>query len=172
MIYALALGANISSRFGSAINSLKITTKILNKKNIRIIKKSSIYFSPPKDFKTAANTFVNAAVLVETSLKPLLLLRELKKIESLMGRNIYKKNTSRTCDLDIILSKSHNFFFILDKNFPCFIPHPEMCSRNFVLKPLLEICPNWIHPEKNNNIKSLINSNISNDKVFKSHKIL
>ena len=96
MIYALALGANIPSRFGSATNSLKITTKILNKKNIRIIKKSSIYFSPPKDFKTAANTFVNAAVLVETSLKPLLLLRELKKIESLMGRNIYKKNTSRT----------------------------------------------------------------------------
>ena len=172
MIYALALGANISSRFGSSTKSLKMTTKILNEKNIRIIRKSSIYFSPPKDFKSAAYTFVNAVVLVESSLKPLLLLRELKKIEHLMGRNLYKKNTSRTCDLDIILSKTYKNFSDMDKNFSCFIPHPEMCSRNFVLKPLLEICPNWRHPDKQKNIKTLINSNISKDIVFKSHKNL
>jgi 2-amino-4-hydroxy-6-hydroxymethyldihydropteridine diphosphokinase len=171
-MYAIALGANIPSRFGSAIKSLKVVARILNKKNIRIIKKSNIYFSPPKNFKSAANTFVNAAVLVETSLKPLLLLRELKKIESLMGRNVYKKNTSRTCDLDIILSKTYKKLFIMDKSFSCFIPHPQMCSRNFVLKPLLEICPNWRHPEKQRNIKTLINSNISNDILFKSHKNL
>ena len=47
---------------------------MLNLNNIRVIKKSFVYSSPPKDFTSAANTFFNGAIMVDTALKPELLL--------------------------------------------------------------------------------------------------
>ena len=172
MIYAIAIGSNFSSKFGNPTNSLKTVIRFLNKRNIQVIKKSKLYLSPPKDFTSAANIFTNAAILVKTSHNPYQLLLELKKIEALLGRYKYKKNTSRVCDLDIILMKPHKINIEKRIDFPCIIPHPEMCSRNFVLKPLLDICPNWIHPERNMSISSLIKSNYLRDKVYKASNIL
>ena len=172
MIYAITVGSNFSSKFGSSTSSVTMVIRFINKRNIEVIKKSKLYLSPPKDFTSAASVFMNAALLVKTSHNPYQLLLELKKIEALLGRYRYKKNTSRACDLDIILMKPHKTNIKQNIHFPCIIPHPEMCSRNFVLKPLLDICPNWIHPEKNMSILSLIKSNYSRDKVYKSTDIL
>ena len=62
------------SKHGSPIASLKFAIKKLNQNNIRVIKKSFIYSSPPKDFTSAANTFFNGAIMVDSALKPELLL--------------------------------------------------------------------------------------------------
>ena len=58
MIYLIAIGSNINSRFGSPINNLKNSIKLLESRNIQVLKKSSIYLSPPKDFRKAAGTFI------------------------------------------------------------------------------------------------------------------
>ena len=70
MIYALGIGSNSNSRFGNKLNTLKFVIKELERNNIKVIKKSKLYSSPPKNFKTAAETFLNAALVVETKLKP------------------------------------------------------------------------------------------------------
>ena len=172
MIYAIAIGSNSISKYGSPINTLKLSLRLIEDRNIKVIKKSSLYLSPPKDFNNAASSFYNAAIVVNTSLRPKNLLRELKKIEALMGRHKHKKNTSRTCDLDIILQKSNEIIKDNDPVLPCFIPHLEMCHRNFVIKPLLEICPNWRHPVKEVTVSTIAKDFFLTDKLYKILNVL
>ncbi|MFL2899843.1 MAG: 2-amino-4-hydroxy-6-hydroxymethyldihydropteridine diphosphokinase [Candidatus Pelagibacterales bacterium] len=172
MIYLIAIGSNAYSRFGSPINNLKNSIKYLEKINIQVVKKSSIYLSPPKDFSKAAGTFYNAVIMVNTSLKPKNLLRELKKIESLMGRYKYKKNTSRACDLDIILQKSKDVIKDDASEITCIIPHPQMCSRNFVMTPLREICPNWRHPIEEKSVITIAKRKFFTDRLYKATNVL
>ena len=105
MIYIIGIGSNMYSKYGNPVDTLKFAIKKLNQNNIRVIKKSFLYSSPPKDFNSAANTFFNGAIMADSSLKPETLLFTLKNIEKSLGRNIYKKNSSRTCDLDILLMR-------------------------------------------------------------------
>ena len=61
-----------------------------------------------------------------------------------------KKNEPRTCDIDII-----DFNGEIIRNDELVVPHPRLHQRNFVIYPLKEIEPNWIHPIFNKNIDSL-----------------
>ena len=105
MIYIIGLGSNIPSKYGDKLQTLKFAMLELEKNNIKILKKSYLYSSAPQNFLSAADNFINAAIMVETIQKPLILLNCLKKIEGMTGRNAYKQNTSRTCDLDILMVK-------------------------------------------------------------------
>ena len=168
MIYALGIGSNANSRYGNKLYTLKFAMKELERNNIKIIKKSKLYVTPPKNFKSAAETFLNAALLVETKLKPKNLLIILKKIERVTGRYIYQKNSSRTCDLDILLINKSTKIIIDENKNPIEIPHPRLHERNFVLWPLMDICPAWLHYEKNLSILEL-NKSLRHD--YKIHKI-
>lgn len=166
MIYALGIGSNSNSRFGNKLNTLKFVLKELERNNIKVIRKSKVYLTPPKNFKTAAENFLNAALVVETKLKPKNLLMILKKIERITGRYAYRKNTSRTCDLDILmLSKSNQILINDNKNF-IEIPHPRLHERNFVLRPLMDICPGWLHSEKKSSIMRLHKSLHIEGKIY------
>ena len=167
MIYIIGIGSNMSSKYGSPIQSLKVAIKKLKENNIQIIKKSSLYSSPPKDFCGAAHHFINGAIIANSSLKPENLLLVLKKIENHMGRNIYKKNTSRTCDLDMLLIWPE---FLNESKGPknnCNLPHPRLHEREFVLKPMMDICPNWIHAVIKERISDIYKSRNLDDKVYK-----
>ena len=76
---------------------------------------------------------------------------KLNQIEKKLHRYRSVKNEPRTCDIDIIDFKG---MIIKDKNLTT--PHPQCHTRNFVLYPLKEICPNWIHPIFNKKIDILI----------------
>lgn len=89
----------------------------------------------------AGRSFANAAALLETPLGPLDLLRTLKRIERSFGRRPGRRWGPRVLDLDIILwsgGRLHNRGLT--------IPHPEMAKRAFVLRPLVEIAPDWRLP--------------------------
>ena len=171
MIYIIGIGSNMPSKHGGPIASLKFAIKKLNQNNIRVIKKSFLYSSPPKDFTSAANTFFNGAIMVDSALKPELLLFAIKNIEKNLGRNVYKKNSSRTCDLDILLVRPEGIS-TGNNNSKCILPHPRIHERIFVLKPMMDICSNWIHPQRNQSICDMYKSSCRDEKLYKIGKKL
>ena len=101
--------------------------------------------------------FANAVFEIETNKNANEILEILHSTEKSFGRIRQKKNESRILDLDLIDYKGTII------NTPkVIIPHPRMHLRKFVLLPLNEIAPNWIHPVLKNKIPILLR-NIHND---------
>jgi 2-amino-4-hydroxy-6-hydroxymethyldihydropteridine diphosphokinase len=114
------------------------------------LKKSSIWETDPVG--PSKNTFYNAVVMGETTLKPWEIFKALKKHESETGRNPNAaKWTDREIDLDIIAYGSSLY---IDADLE--IPHPRYIDRLFVLEPLREIAPNWLDLESGEHIENLI----------------
>jgi 2-amino-4-hydroxy-6-hydroxymethyldihydropteridine diphosphokinase len=95
--------------------------------------------------------FLNQALLIETNLIAHDLMLALLAIEKNMGRIRQEHLGPRTIDLDIIF---FNDQIIDSANLT--IPHPQMQKRNFVLTPLKEIAPNFIHPILKKSITQLL----------------
>jgi len=97
--------------------------------------------------------YVNQVALLTTSLPAPALLRLLKQIEARAGRRAGRPWGMRTLDLDIIDYKGLKMNWSRGKKGmprervrPLVLPHPQLEQRPFVLKPLLDIAPNWRHP--------------------------
>ena len=150
----LSLGSNLPSKFGDRFDNLIFALSLIESNGILINKKSSYYETPSyPDQKNPK--FINIIVSVKTHLKPIDLMTLLISIEKKMGRKRDIKNEPRTCDIDII-DYNNEIINHKDKNLSLIIPHKELSLRNFVLYPLKEISPNWLHPINNVKIDILI----------------
>ena len=157
----LALGANLNSKFGNRIETLEIAQTYLINNGIKIIKKSCYYESLAYP-NTSNPKFINCVLSITTDLGPIKLMDVIINIEKKIGRVRNKKNEPRVCDIDIIDYKNE-IIKMYYNNSNLIIPHEKIQDRNFVLIPLKEIEPLWIHPETNLNIETLINNfNINN----------
>jgi 2-amino-4-hydroxy-6-hydroxymethyldihydropteridine diphosphokinase len=103
-------------------------------------KKSSVYETPPWGFE-GQEPFLNQVVMVETYLEPELLLVHLKRLETALGRVPSFENGPRMIDIDILFFDDQ----IIDTS-SIAIPHPRLHKRAFVLVPLAEIAPAYLHP--------------------------
>jgi 2-amino-4-hydroxy-6-hydroxymethyldihydropteridine diphosphokinase len=146
----LAIGSNL----GNKISNIEITKVELEKYKIKILKCSSNYLSESWP-DTSMPNYINIIIKIKTSLAPLELLKICNLIELKLGRVRGKKNTPRTCDIDII---DFDKKILNEKNNQLILPHPRMCKRNFVLLPLFEVDKSWKHPKSRINIVNLINS--------------
>jgi len=166
----LSLGSNLSSKFGDRFKNLEIAMNYLEGYGILIEKKSSFYETPSYP-NTNDPKFINVIISVKTKLPPIDLMSVLIHIEEKLGRKRNKKNDPRTCDIDIIdyEQKIINFKY---RDLDLIVPHERMRSRNFVLFPLIEIMPNWIHPQTKENISDIIKklSNEDRKSVLKVNK--
>ncbi len=166
----LSLGSNLSSKFGDRFKNLEIAMNYLEGYGILIEKKSSFYETPSYP-NTNDPKFINVIISVKTKLPPIDLMSVLIHIEEKLGRKRNKKNDPRTCDIDIIdyEQKIINFKY---RDLDLIVPHERMRSRNFVLFPLIEIIPNWIHPQTKENISDIIKklSNEDRKSVLKVNK--
>ena len=133
----ISLGSNLGDR----LNALYKALALLEAYPISIKLLSKVYETPAWGFK--GDPFYNACVSIKTKLKPKDLLEVLLKVEKTMGRlnSKGKGYSSRTIDLDLLFYKSKNIFSAKLK-----VPHPKLHKRNFVLAPLCEIAPKFIHP--------------------------
>jgi 2-amino-4-hydroxy-6-hydroxymethyldihydropteridine diphosphokinase len=86
-------------------------------------------------------SYLNGAVIVETSLSPTQVLAALAEIEASLGRERKMRWGPRTIDLDLLLYDDVR----LDSP-ELTLPHPRMAFRKFVLEPAAEIAPDWRHP--------------------------
>ncbi|MBA1337496.1 MAG: 2-amino-4-hydroxy-6-hydroxymethyldihydropteridine diphosphokinase [Pelagibacterales bacterium] len=143
----LGIGSNLSSVFGDRFNNIEIAILLLKKHRIKIVKKSSFYETPAHPNKEDPK-FINIIIQIKTDLKPLNLAALLIYIEKFLKRERGKKNSPRTCDIDIIDFKNKAFSFRY-KNHKFSVPHKQLIFRNFVLYPLREIIPKWRHPKNN-----------------------
>ena len=105
-----------------------------------IIRVSSWYFTEPVGLEDP-EWFVNGVVLLDTSLLPEILLQKMLEIETAMGRKRTVKWGPRVIDLDLLCYDQ------LILNSPdLIIPHPFLEKRRFVLEPMAEIAPDYVHP--------------------------
>ena len=162
----LGIGSNLSSSFGDRFKNIDLAISFLESCKINIIKKSSLYesFSYPNKSNPK---FINSVITVETKLPPVDLMSVLISVEEKLERERSKKNDPRTCDLDII-DYNYQIMNFKYRDLELTLPHKEMANRNFVLYPLREICPNWIHPLTKKNINVLIKDlKTSNNEITK-----
>ena len=142
----LLIGGNMGDRLANLENArAAIQEQVGN-----ILSNSSIYETAAWGMENQA-AFLNQAILIDTPFEAIELLENLLKIEKAMGRIRNQPLGPRTIDLDIIFFNDQ----ILDTE-NLTIPHPHMQKRNFVLTPLNEIVPDYIHPIFKKSINQLL----------------
>ncbi len=104
----------------------------------QVIDVSGYYESEPAYLEDQED-FINAVVLMRTGLPPKELLDYIHAIENALGRVREQKNGPRTCDIDIL-----DYQLYVSEFEELTLPHPGVCERDFVVKPLLEILPRHI----------------------------
>ena len=127
----LSLGSNL----GNKKTNLEKAVSLISKEVGKVISVSSFYQSAPCGFESE-NDFLNAVILIETSLSPFELLAKTQEIEKKMGRKTKTTETysDRIIDIDIL------FYDDLIVNTPELkIPHPLWKERDFVKIPLAEL---------------------------------
>lgn len=143
----IGLGTNI----GNKRRNLITAAALLAERAGDVLSISSFYETEPWGFESD-NTFLNAALLLETELEPLQLLSLTQEIEKEMGRTQKSDGAyhDRIIDLDILL-----YDLCVINEAALVVPHPLMHKRQFVMEPLAEIAPMLVHPILNKTMLEL-----------------
>lgn len=137
---AIALGGNL----GDSQRILSEATQALAQgvgeaTEIVVLARSHLYKTAP--IGPPQPDYLNACILIETTLTPRMLLHRLLKVENQFGRVRHERWGARSLDLDLLLFGDQ----IIDLP-GLTVPHPRLHERAFVLVPLMEITPQWSHP--------------------------
>ncbi|WP_274475061.1 2-amino-4-hydroxy-6-hydroxymethyldihydropteridine diphosphokinase [Mangrovimonas aestuarii] len=145
----ISLGSNIGERLNYLQNAVNTIFDRIGA--VRAI--SKVYSTPALGFE--GDDFLNACVLVETSIAPEDVMTELLNIEKELGRVRSEGSgyQSRTVDLDMVFYEDeiHNTEHLV-------LPHPQMQHRKFVLQPLKDIAAECIHPVLKKSVTELLRS--------------
>jgi len=141
----IGIGSNLGDRLANIDKALSLLSS-----KCKIIKKSSIHETEPVGYKEQGK-FLNGVVSVETELKADELMEFLLDIEKKLGRIREIKNGPRIIDLDILFYGDE----VIDSD-KLIVPHPKLHERLFVLEPLNEIAPEFIHPVLKKSVKELL----------------
>ena len=155
----IGVGGNIKSDDGS--HPIHIAMKAINSLenySIQVIEQSSWYESEPIPKSNQPN-FFNCIVFANTILNELDVLKVLHKIEHTLGRKRKTVNEPRVIDLDLI-----DYSNKILSNKEIIIPHPRAHTRRFVMEPLAELDPNWVHPILKTNVYKILKK-INNQKI-------
>ena len=152
----LGLGSNVgdSSRQLEEARRQLVATGVLQAEGVAC---SSHYHSPallPEDAPLSWDVpFRNAVLRGKTSCTPEVLLEKLKAVEVAMGRQARGVWGPREIDIDIL---SYGNEVLQSQRLT--IPHPQIEQRDFVLLPLQEIAPDWVHPVNQQSIAQLVSA--------------
>lgn len=143
----ISLGANQGNRIKNLSKARKILEVVLGK--IKIM--SSVYESSSWGYSDPVNYF-NQVILIDTEVEPLEILHKCLATEKALGRTRTTSNyEARPIDIDILFYndlKHHSTELI--------IPHPKLHLRRFVLEPLHQVRPDFVHPVFKKTVSELL----------------
>ena len=143
----VGIGSNLGDRAGN----LLLAVRGLMEASFNVTKLSGIYETEPVGIDTE-NTFLNmVAEMKADGITPSQMMARMLRIEYLLGRKDKSLKKPRTIDLDLLFygHEKVNSEFLT-------VPHPRVHLRNFVLVPLTEIAPHFVHPVLHRDIKALL----------------
>ena len=152
----IGIGSNLGNRIENCVEGVEELSTFS-----KIIVVSSFYETEPVD-KEDQSDFINCMIKIETAHSPFELLTILNYCENKIGRKQVEKWGPRIIDLDIIFYDD----LIIETN-DLTIPHPRAHLRRFVLQPLYEIAPNFIHPVLRKSVSELLSEVRCTKKVLK-----
>ena len=143
----LSLGSNMGDRLAT----IKWCIDHIHHNIATVVKVSGIYENPSVGFD--GGDFYNCCIVVHTQKPAGELLRQLlaAELEGGRTRSATERHTSRTIDIDMI---AFNDDIIDDEHLH--VPHPRMHNRNFVLVPMRDVAPDWVHPILKKDINTLL----------------
>lgn len=152
--YALSLGSNLGDRVGYLHRAARALEKVSHK-----ICFSRIYETAPM-YVTDQPVFLNMAATLVCCDVPQDFLPKLKNLEQELGRVAEIRHGPRVVDIDIILCGD-----MIIKDDGLTVPHQAFRERDFVLRPLAEIAPDWIDPQTGASVANLA-SRVRSDTVY------
>lgn len=156
LIY-LALGTNLGERQDNLKKALHLLTEKIN-----ITATSRLYETAPA-YVLDQPAFLNIAVEGYTDLSPDDLLICLKMLETRIGREKTIRYGPRQIDLDILFYDDR----VVNDPPRLHIPHPRMAERSFVLHPLADIAPDFLHPVLKKTVRELLAQLPPDDGILK-----
>ncbi len=136
----IAMGSNLPGDYASSTILLEAALSRFSNAGLNVIRRSSLWRSAawPDPSKPE---YLNGVALVETSLPPGEVMARILALEVEFGRRRDLRNAPRTLDLDLIA-----YGRMLIETSALILPHPRAHERLFVMGPLAEIAPDWVHP--------------------------
>jgi 2-amino-4-hydroxy-6-hydroxymethyldihydropteridine diphosphokinase len=144
----LSLGSNLGDREGclreaiSRLGDLCVISQV-----------STFYETQPVEVRGDQPWFLNCALAMETELEAVAFLGRMLAVEQSMGRVRTEPKGPRTIDIDILFFGND----VLDTP-ELTVPHPAMHQRRFVLQPLAEIAPAFVHPVLKRTVQELLDT--------------
>ena len=152
----IQLGSNIGERESFIAKSMEQIEENIGE----IITESSIFETIPWGYENQDN-FLNSVIKIKTTFDAFKVLKKSQEIENTLGRKRISKWRKRTIDIDILFYNNE-----IINTTKLIIPHPLIQQRKFVLVPLSEIAPNYIHPILKKSISTLLSECKDNQKVL------
>jgi 2-amino-4-hydroxy-6-hydroxymethyldihydropteridine diphosphokinase len=136
----LALGGDLAGDYPSLEALLEAALSSLPRAGMRIVRRSGWWRSAawPDPSQPA---YLNGVVIVETTLSPEGVLAQILSLEAAFGRKRGAANAPRTLDIDLVAYGRQ----VIDRP-GVVVPHPRAAERRFVMGPLAELAPAWVHP--------------------------
>ena len=150
----------IGTNMGNRISYLDVAISHLQK-NFSVFNVSSIYETEAWGLEDQA-PFLNQVVAIRTNVNEMKLLDKVLEIEQVMGRERHEKWGPRVIDIDVLYYND-----AVVEEIRLIIPHPQIPNRRFVLVPLVELIPNYIHPQLKCSNLTLLNDCLDNLEVVK-----
>jgi 2-amino-4-hydroxy-6-hydroxymethyldihydropteridine diphosphokinase len=152
----LSLGSNLGNRYAYLLRTIQKIEKYFNSKPVI----AHFYETPPWGNENQSR-YINTAIYLHTDIPIDQCLKKVQAIEKEMGRLKTEKWGPRMIDIDILFYEDD--VVEIDE---LVVPHQYLHQRAFVLKPLQDILPNFIHPLKNKTIIQLIEDIDDNTLLF------
>lgn len=143
----LGLGSNVGDRYRNLSSAVRLLS---SSTDCQIEAVSSVYETKPFGISNQEN-FFNAVIKIRTGLEPLELFAKAKEIEKKIGRKMRGKWGPREIDIDILF---FNDLIFSDEIIT--LPHKGVINRDFVIIPLIEIEPEFIHPVFNKKLSDYL----------------
>lgn len=141
----LGLGANVGEPVAQLARAVELLAGVM-----RIDAVSSVYRSEPVGFADQPD-FYNVVVRGWTAAEPMEVLRAAQGVEDALGRRRSFRNAPRVIDADLLAYGDR-----VMRTEDLALPHPRLHLRGFVLHPLAEVAPAWVHPVLHRTARELL----------------